>query len=172
MKKIIWVFLLLIPFALNAEGEEMKIGFVDLNKALNESEKGKNATKILEGIVKSKKDILMKKEKELKVLDEELKKQSSVLNPDSLKNKTEELNKLYKDYQRMVKDFQEEVQKKEAFTQEIQKGLLNITQKIGKDEGYSIILEKNASGLIYGQKAIDLTDRLIKQFNETEKVKK
>jgi outer membrane protein len=172
MKKRVLIIMLFMCWAFSAHGAELKIGFVDLNKALNESERGKNATKILEDVVNSKKTILVDKEKELKGLDEELKKQSSVLTPESLKSKTEELNKLYKSYQRMVKDFQEEVQKKEAeFTQEIQKGLLEITQQIGKEKGYSIIFEKNASGLIYGQKTIDITEDLIKKYNDISKGK-
>jgi outer membrane protein len=101
MKKLFFILVLLLTCVFNAQAADMKIGFVDLNKALNESEKGKNATEALENMVKSKKSVLIEKEKELKILDDELKKQASVLTPESMKSKTEEFNKLYKNYQRM-----------------------------------------------------------------------
>ena len=167
MKKLFFIFILLLTCVFNAHGADMKIGFVDLNKALNESENGKNATEALENMVKSKKSVLIEKEKELKILDNEVKKQASVLTPESMKSKTEEFNKLYKNYQRMVKDFQEEVQKKEAeLTRQIQEDLIKTVQNIGEKEKFYIILEKNASGILHAQKDIDLTDMVIKQYNE------
>lgn len=167
MKNLFLIIILLLTCVFDAQGADMKIGFVDLNKALNESEKGKNATEVLENMVKSKKSVLIEKEKELKNLDDELKKQASVLTPESMKSKTEEFNNLYKNYQRMVKDFQEEVQKKEAeLTRQIQEDLIKTIQNIGEKEKFHIIFEKNASGILHAQKQIDLTDKLIKQYNE------
>jgi outer membrane protein len=172
MKRLILIFIFSVFWVFTAYGEEIKIGYVDLNKALNESEAGKRATKILEDMVNNKKSILSQKEKELKSLDEEIKKQSSILTPESIKSKTEEFNRLYKDYQRLVKDFQEEIQKKEAeFTRQIQNDLLEIIRKIGEEESYTIILEVNASGVLYAKKKIDLTEKLIKKYNEISKAK-
>lgn len=58
MKKIFLMTVMLFCFVLNnAEGSELKIGYVDLNKALNESEKGKQAIKIMEDMIDKKKDL-------------------------------------------------------------------------------------------------------------------
>ena len=43
MKKIIITMVLTVAFAFSVQAAEMKIGYVDMNKALNESEKGKKA---------------------------------------------------------------------------------------------------------------------------------
>jgi outer membrane protein len=172
MKKLALIILILQALTLNAFSSDIKIGYVNLNKALNESDRGKNATKILEEMLENKKTILSEKEKELKEMDSEIKKQASVLTPESLKSKTDEFNKLYKNYQRMVKDFQEELQKKEnEFTQEIQKELVEVVNTIGKEEGYTFILELNASGIIYAQKDNDITDKVIQRYNEISKKK-
>lgn len=172
MKKTIFLVIILL-FAFSAEGVELKIGYVDINKALNESDNGKKATKILEDMVNSKKPIFLEKEEELKKLEEELKKQSSVLTPEAKKSKEEQFNKLLRDYQRMLKDFNEELQKKqEEFTQEIQRDLIEIINKFAEEEGYSIIFEKGSSGIIYSPKKFDVTDNVLKRYNETAKAKK
>lgn len=172
MKKLFIFLILLLTLGFNAQGADLKIGFVDLNKALNESHKGKNATEILENMVKTKKSVLLERETELKNMDEELKKQASVLSPESMKSKTDEFNTLYRNYQRMVKDIQEEIQKKEAgLTQQIQKDLVETVQKIGEDEEFHIIFERSASGILHAKKEIDLTDKLIKRYNEMSKNK-
>ncbi len=91
---------------------------------------------------------------------------------ESRKNKEDHLNKFYRDYQRMRKDFQEEIQKKEAeFTQEIQKDLIEIVNKIGKEEGYAIIFERGAGGILYSQKELDITEKVIARYNEVAKAK-
>ncbi len=46
MKKIIFLTIITL-FAFNAQAADMKIGYVDLNRALNESDEGKKAVKTL-----------------------------------------------------------------------------------------------------------------------------
>ena len=173
MKKIILLILILFTWGVSAHAADMKIGYVDLNKALNESENGKKAKKILEDMIASKQSVITKKEDEIKTFKEELDKQSSVLTPEASKEKQEQLNKLIREGQRMVNDFQEEVRKKETeLTQDIQKDLVDIVNKLGKEEGYTIIFERGASGTIYFQKDLDLSDKVIKKYNENISTKK
>jgi outer membrane protein len=141
--------------------------YVDLNKALNESVKGKTAVKILEDMVKAKQSVIIEKEKELKALDDEIAKQASILNPDAIKEKQAKREKLMRDYQRMVKDSQDEVQqKRNNFMEAIIKDLRKEVVQIGKDKGYSIIFERVASGILYIPEDVDVTDTLIEQFNK------
>jgi outer membrane protein len=173
MKKITFFIIVLSLFAFKTEGADLKIGYVDLNKALFESNKGKRATKILDDMLNSKKAVVLKKEKEIKKLEQELDIQDSILNPKSRKDKKDQLDKLYRDYRRMGKDFQGELQKKEAeLTQEIQKDLIEVVNKIGEKEGYSIIFERRVSGMLYSQKKFDITEKVIKKYNEIANAKK
>ena len=171
MKKFIFLTLFTF-FAFNAYAAEFKIGYVDLNKALNESEKGKSAVKILEDMVKEKQSVIIEKEKELKALDDEIAKQASILNPDAIKEKQEKREKLMRDYQRMVKDSQDEVQqKRNDFMEAIIKDLRKTIVQIGKEKGYSIIFERVASGILYIPEEADVTDVLIEQFNKESQKK-
>lgn len=166
MKKLIFLTIITL-FAFNAHAAEFKIGYVDLNRALNESVKGKTAVKILEDMVKEKQAVIIEKEKELKALDDEIAKQASILNPDAIREKQSKREKLMRDYQRMVKDSQDEVQqKRNEFMEEIINDLRKTVVQIGKDKGYSIIFERVASGILYILEEVDVTDALIEQFNK------
>jgi len=159
-----------VLISLNAYAADMKIGYVDLNKALNTSDPGKKAVKMLEDMVKAKQKFIDQKGDDIKKLDEELSKQASILNPESLKEKQENRDRLMRDYQRMVKDSQEEIQKKQTgLMQDIIKEMRQVVHELGKKEGYSVIFERSESGILYIPENFDLTDKLIEKFNETTK---
>lgn len=173
MKKIVLALSIVLLFALSARAAEMKIGYVDLNKALNESEEGKKAVKTLEDLFKSKQSVVDEKRTEFNKLNEELQKQSSVLSQDAMKGKIEERDKLGREFQRMIKDAEDEVNKKRAdFMDRILKDLSDIIRKTGQEEGYTVIFEKGESGIMYSPETLDITDKVIKKYNETPKAEK
>jgi len=72
-----------------------------------------------------------------------------------------------RDYQRLVQDSQNEVKKKEGeITGGILKELRDIVDKIGQEEGYSLILENVEGIILYSRKDLDITDRVIKNYND------
>lgn len=168
MKKIV-LTISLILLSVCAFAAESKIGYIDLNMALNQSESGKKAVTALEEMVKARQFLIAEKGDKIKKIEEELAKQSSILTEDAIKERKEEREKLLRDYQRMVKDSQEEVQKKQAeYMDSIIKELKKIVEQIGKEEGFSLILEKAESGVLFHSDEIDLTSKLIERFNAAD----
>ena len=166
------ILLLAAAFILLAAGgvrADVKVGVVDLMKVLNESDSGKKAKSNLETLIKSKQSVLDEKGKEIEKLKADLEKQSSVLSADAKKSKEEDLEKLLREYQRLVGDSQSEVKKKESeFTGGILKEIRAIVDKMGEDGGYTIIFE-NADGLVlFSKKDINLTEVVIKKYNESK----
>jgi outer membrane protein len=176
MKKIACLVVGLLLFAVqyaHAEvkigGTEVKIGVVDLMRALNESDSGKKAKTDLEGLIKGKQVQLDTKGKEIEKLKGEVEKQSSVLSAEARKSREDELERMLRDYQRLVSDSQAEVKKKES---EVTGGIIReiraVVDKIGEEGGYTLVIE-NAEGIIlYSKKDLDLTDSVIKIFNESK----
>lgn len=174
LKKILLVTAAIIAFAWQpAAAAEVKIGVVDLMKALNESESGKKAKSELESLIKSKQSTLDEKGREIEKLKNELDKQASVLSADAKKTKEDDLERLLREYQRLVSDSQADVKKKETeLTGDILKELRVIIDKLGQEGGYTIVIE-NADGIIlFSKKEINLTDAVIKKFNEMTAGKK
>jgi Skp family chaperone for outer membrane proteins len=69
-----------------------------------------------------------------------------------------------------VDDNQKEIQQKTMeINQSIVIGLQKIIDKIGTDEGYTLILEKNENIVLFASKAIDITDRVIKAYDTQKK---
>lgn len=168
MKRIILLFVALSFFSLSAHAAEIKIGYVDFKKAVSESDQGKDALGALEKMVTEKKEVIDAKGNEIKALDEELAKQATIMTPETLKKKQAEREKMIRDYQRMVKDSEEDLQKKEIeYIQKISTELKDLLEKLGEKEGYTAIFEVVEGGILYMPKGLDLTDRVIKSFNET-----
>ena len=169
MKKLFFLVFTMV-FVASVHAADVKIGYIDMNRALNMSERGIKAVGILEGMVQAKQSVIAEKENKIKELDMEIAKQSSILNPQALKEKQNEREKMMKDYQRMVQDSQDEVKKKQdEFMQEIINDIRVTVSEIGQEEAYTAIFEKFAAGLVYFVEEEDLTEKVIKRFNEASK---
>jgi len=152
-----------VPAALAAD---MKVGYVDLQKALNLSSAGKAAKEKMRAKFKDYDADVQKKQDELKKLKEELEKQAMLLSPEARAAKERDYQQKVKDYQRLTKDIQEELQQTDAeFTRKILEEIFKVVQNIGKQEGYTLILEKTESSILYASDGIDMTDRVIQVFD-------
>jgi outer membrane protein len=152
-----------------ADASDFKTGVVDLNKVLNESDAGRRAKVDLEGLIKSKQSQIDEKGKAAEKLKNDMEKQASILTPDARKAKEEELERLVRDYQRLVTDANAEVKKKENEVMgSILGELKELIAKVGRDEKYTLILEAVPAVVLYYDKALDITDRMTKAYNESK----
>ena len=150
--------------------DALKIGCIEFQKVLNESDAGKKAKTDLEILVKSKQTTIDEKGKTIEKMKADLEKQASVLSAEAKKSKEEELEKVLREYQRLVQDSQTEVKKKELeLTDAIIKDMRQLVEKIGEEGGYTLIMEKTGGMVLYSTKDIDLTDAVIKRYNQSKK---
>ncbi|GBD95292.1 MAG TPA: OmpH family outer membrane protein [Nitrospirae bacterium] len=167
MKKIIF-FIIISLLACSVQAAEVKIGYVDLRKIVMESDQGKEAIKTLDSIEKAKNAIIREKIREIKKLEEELTKQAAILTPETIEKKKAEHENLMEEYQKMRRDSEKDLQKNEA--ELIQKIVLDVKKLLAglaQKEGYIAVLDK--AGVIYMPDESDLTERVLKMFNEAGK---
>jgi outer membrane protein len=146
-----------------------KIGYVDVQKALNSSEAGKDAKEKLSSRVKKYQEEINAKQEDLKKLKDDLERQSSVLSDVKRADKEKEYSQKLKDFQRFTKDAQEELQgKDEEFTKRILEEFEKVVQEYGKKNGFTVIFARNDS-MIYADDKSDVTEDLVKLFNATKK---
>jgi len=89
-----------------------------------------------------------------------------VLSPEALQKRVEAFQKAYMELQSTYMEYQRELASKEAeLTQPILSRMQEIVQRIGQSEGYTLILERNESGVIWVPANLDLTDMVIQQYN-------
>jgi outer membrane protein len=164
------VGILIVLGWLGAASANMKIGVVDIQKAVNECNAGKEAKKAIVKEVEKFHRQFTDKQKELQTLKESLDKQAPMLNPDARAAKEKDLQNKAREFQRWQEDSQNELnQKRTEIERNISLGLQKVIQKLGADEGYTFIMELNENLVLYASKTIDLTDRVIKLHDAQKK---
>lgn len=170
MKKILFLLLLTFLAAATVSAADAKIGYVDLQKALNNSEAGKVAKEKISVKVKEYETQIEQKQKDLKKLKDDLDKQGLILSEDKRAAKKRDFDQKLKDLERFTKDIQEELQQQDAeFTRQIITDLSKIINDLGAKEGYTAIFEKTESALLYADQKADLTDKAIKAYDASLK---
>ncbi|TAN45219.1 MAG: OmpH family outer membrane protein [Nitrospirae bacterium] len=148
---------------------DIKIGVVDVRKALFESEAGKRASADLDVLVKAKQTAIDEKAKAIDKMKADLERQASAISVDARKAKEAEMERLVRDYQRIAADSQADLKKKEAeLSDDILKEIFDVINKLAQEEKYSLIVEKLA-GIVYSDKALDITEKVIARYNESKK---
>jgi outer membrane protein len=149
---------------------DLKVAYVDIQRAINECNAGKEAKKVITKEVEKIQHLGADKQKELQAMKESLEKQIMMLTPEARANKEKEYQTKLRDFQRWVDDTQNEMRQKQMeMERNISGGLIKVIQKLGTEEGYTFILEKNETVVLYASKAIDVTDRVIKAFDAQKK---
>ncbi len=162
--------IVLFGFLGSALAVDLKIAYVDIQKAVNESNAGKDAKKAITKEVEKFQRQIADKQKELQTLKESLEKQALMLTPDARATREKEYQNKLREFQRWGEDTQNEINQKRAeMERNISLALQKVIQKVGADEGYTLILEKNESIVLFVSKTIDITDRVIKAFDAQKK---
>lgn len=179
MGRYLWVVVAAFLMSETVEGQaNLKIGIVDLQRALNSVEEGKGARdnfkKELESTQKqidSRKVALEKLRKELE--DLQTKAQSGLLKPEAMeqgRKKQADFQKQFEEYTQWVEKTQGDLARKEQeATQGILAKLKPVVDDIARKEGFNMIFERNQSGLLYAAAYTDVTEKLIQEYNKTSK---
>ena len=149
---------------------EIKIGIVDLQRALNESSSGKKAKEQFKVEFDRMQNSLKGEKDRLDKLKDDLDKQSAVLKAEESKAKADEFERKRRDLRRKLEDSDAELRKKDQeLTGDILKELAVVIQEIGERDGYTVILENSSSSVLYGAKSIDMTDEVIRTYDSRRK---
>jgi len=150
-----------------------KLGYVDMEKAVNESKAGKEARDKFLKYMKKKRAESEKKKKELTSMKQILEKQGALLAEDVRVEKEREYQKKVREYQLYLKNLRDDARTKEM---EMSKKIIREIQKVifsyAKKSGYAMIFEKSRSGLLYAPDSLDLTDTIIKIYDQEYSKKK
>ncbi len=149
---------------------DLKIGSINMEKAVNECGAGKDAKKAIQGEIERFQHLAVEKQKELQDARESLEKQWPMLNPETRSAKEKEYQAKLRDLQRWGEDGKNEIeQKRLEMERKIYVGLQSVIQKVGAEEGYTFILEKNENIVLFTSQSIDITDRVIKTYDAQKK---
>ncbi len=170
MKYTLAVIWLMLFSTLAVAQDRVKVGFIDVQRAISESQAGKRARDKFQAQVKKAETDLLKEKQELERLKSEFDKKSPLLKDDERRNLEVDLQKRAVTYQRAMGDLQQELRQKEGeMTGDILKDLEKIVTEVGKAEKFTLILER--SQILYSDQAIDITNKVIEVFNSRARSK-
>ena len=146
----------------------IKIGVINVERLVQESALGKEAFNRVKKLNDTKKEEGEKLSKELREMEQKLADQGSAMADD----KRDALQKSYQEKAIAFKRFQDDAnrdleaaQKKEL--SELERRVFPVINQVGKEKGYTLILNKFQSGLVFVEDSVDITDEVLKVFNTT-----
>ncbi len=150
-----------------AFAEDMKLGFVDMQRALNETDDGKKAKAALKKVFDQKQKELDEQQAALKKDVEDLDKKRTLLPADQVREKEAELQtRMQKVQQTYLRHQQDLSAKEQEATAKIYERMNKIISKIAASENFSLIVDKSA--LVFAKPHLDLTNELIRRYNAGE----
>ena len=158
------VFMVLFFFTTVSAAD--KVGYINLQRLVNESKMGKAARKDIQKMRQGKQAQLTKKLQEINKLRDLINKEGDKMAPRERRDKIEILKKAYKEYQRLVADAKEDITRedRELVAIILQKAD-GVLKKVAKKNNYSIIL-KDSNAIGYLDPKADITDLVLKELNK------
>src|SRR5260370_11729243 len=157
------VIAICLPSRANAD---VKVGYVNIQRALDELEEGKAAKARLQGLLEARQKELDKDRDALRKEKELLDKQAGMMSEEARLQRQNELQqKLVELAQRWEKGTAELTNKEQAELQAIFTKLYPIIELIAQREGLTMAFNRTA-GMIYGQPRLDYTNEMIRIYRE------
>jgi outer membrane protein len=151
-------------------GAASRVGFVDIQRVLARSAAGVAAREQLEKEKATMQKQVDAQRVELEKLRDELEKKGQLLSADAKREKQELLERKVRDARRLVDDLQGTLQKKEeAMLGKVLQDVSGLIQKLGKEKGYSMVLERQRSSVLFASAEADLTEDVIRAYDDETK---
>jgi outer membrane protein len=156
-----------------ALASEIKIGYVDLQKALTLTDEGRIAKERLKKDFDVKQKKLDQAQEELKKEKEAFDKQSQLWTEDKRREEEQTLQKKFQEATVMWQQMQKDLSDAEAKeTSQIFQKMEVIIHDMAEAEGFTHVFDRKQAGLIYAPESMDLTPELVRKYNERYSAKK
>ncbi len=157
---------LLLFLAGPVAAEPVKIGYVDIQRVIDESTIGQQANAKLRKDFERRAAELKNMEKKLEKVRMELDSKGSVMSAERKRQMEEEFRRDRRDFKRADRDNREEfnIKGKQLLVGILPK-IVKAVQAIGKEQGYTLILQNKPEILLYLTDRVDVTSEIIARLN-------
>lgn len=143
---------------------ELKVGYVNAVKVIEEAPQGEAALKKLEAEFGPRDKKLVAMQGKIKGLEDDLEKNALLLKDADRRAKEHEVVVLKRDLRRATQEFREDYNlRRNEELSALQKVVYKAIVDIAKQENYDLILHE---GTIYASKKVDLTDKILKKLGK------
>lgn len=150
-----------------------KIGFINMQTIIQNSNAGKKAAEDFKKLFARKQESIKAMENEVKKLKDELDRQGNVMTASARGDKEAAYQRKMRDYQILVDDTNKELQKRDQeYSQQLIPEILKVVRTIAEKEKYTLILDISTMPLPYFDKGNDISKKVIDDFNRASGAKK
>jgi outer membrane protein len=154
--------------------DPVKVAVMDQQAVMERSHAGKRALEDMKSYSTTRQKIINSDDQELKDLEQSLQDPNSKLSEAAKQEKQDQFRTKLEGYQRRLADFNREVQQKQReLVGDFAKRIAAAAEVVAQKEGYLAILDKGNDAMIrvviYYQPALDVTDRVVKEFDRQNK---
>ena len=168
MKYWLAIAVLVLSGSVASAQERIKIGFIDIQRVISESQPGKRAKERFQAQVKKAEGDVVKERQDLEKLRADIEKKGPLLKDDERRNLEADYQRRSVNLQRAMTDYQQELQQKNnEMMSDILKELEQIVTEVGKADKFTLILER--SQILYSDQGIDITNKVIETYNSRVK---
>lgn len=158
------VILFTLSFIFNASAAELKIGYVQVDKILQDAPQTAESGKKLEREFTARTQELERLQKQIKDIETALDKDSLTMSEADRKNKERDASNLKIDFQRKQRELREDVNlRKNEELGTLQEKINKAVTAVSEAEGYDLVVY---GGVAYANKKIDITDKVLKSLGK------
>jgi len=157
------VFLLAQFFILNTtSAAELKIGYVNAQRAIEESPQAKKARKRLDKEFSPRNKELEKAKKELRKMEEKLNRDGAIMSEPEQQKLERKIRADARDLKRASEEFREDLNlRRNEASERLRRRIFEVIKNIALKEKYDLIL---VEGVIYAGKKVEITEAVLKQL--------
>ncbi len=168
MKKVILFFAFIFSFVfVSGVFAEVKVGVFDMQEVMVKSKEGNSIKAKLDKKKEFYTNEIKAKENELKAMKDDIEKKGMMLSAEAKEAQEKDYQKKIRDLKLYAQDSENDL--KNIYREETQKLIHQIIETVksyAAKGNYSVVFEKNESGAVYFDKANDITEAVLKNFNE------
>lgn len=150
----------LMAFAISVQAAELKVGYVQVDKILQEAPQTAESGKKLEREFSPRSQELDRMAKQIKELEVALDKEGLTISEAERRNKERDVQSIKIEFQRKQRELREDINlRKNEELGALQDRINKAVQSVSEVEGYDLVVY---SGVAYASKKIDITDKVLK----------
>lgn len=166
MSKILKILVMagLVTFAISAQSADLKVGYVQVDKILQEAPQTAESGKKLEREFSPRSQELDRMAKQIKDLEAALDKDGLTISEAERRNKERDVQNIKIEFQRKQRELREDINlRKNEELGSLQDRVNKAVQTVSEAEGYDLVVY---SGVAYASKKIDITDKVLKTLGK------
>jgi outer membrane protein len=157
----------LLGWGLGAKEDRITIGIVDLDQAITSTNEGRAAREEFDRKKRQAEARLIPLMEQYQEGLKEFEAKKFVLSDDARFQKQLDMTELQNQIENQRKEIQGQLQvDRERLIAPLRNKLIDVVDEVGRDQGFSLILHRQAPGLMYSKEALDVTELIIERFNK------